>query len=124
RRVDLALLTAALLLLVTVVAAVLALQTARERQRDVLVVYYEAITQTDTTYLQLVDAETAVRGFLLTGDPVTLEPLERILAAPDPDVDVGELLEETFGPDHQIVTDREEAAEAAQVWYFDWAEPA
>ena len=124
RRLDLALLAAGVVLLLTVLAAGAALLTVREHQREVLVVYYEAITQTDTTYQALLDVETSVRGYLLTADPVTLEPLERILSRPDPAVDVEPLLEASFGADSEVVRAREQAGEAAQTWYFDWAQPA
>ncbi|WP_250444973.1 sensor histidine kinase [Actinotalea sp. C106] len=124
RRVDLALVAAGLVLLLTLSVGVMALLSVQTRQREVTELYYEAITQTDVTYVQLLDAETGVRGFLLTGDPVALEPLERILDAPEPEVDLEALLEDYFGADSDVVRTRSEAAEAAATWYRGWAEPA
>ena len=48
-----------------------------DRQEAVTQTYFDAITLADGAYVQLVDAETAVRGFALTGDPITLEPYDR-----------------------------------------------
>ncbi|NCT92068.1 HAMP domain-containing protein [Cellulomonas sp. APG4] len=124
RRVDLAVASALVLVVLALAVAAGAVLSARERQHEVLTVYYEAITQTDTAYVRLLDAETAVRGFLLTGDEVTLEPLERMLDAPDPGVDVTTLVEDHFGPDSAEVRTREEAADAARAWLQDWAQPA
>lgn len=124
RRVDRALLAAGALLLVTLVLATAALVAVRERQREVLEIYYEAITRTGTAYEQVLNAETAVRGYLLTGDEIALEPLQRVLDQPEPEIDVEAMLEEHFGADSEVVRTREAAGDAAETWYFEWAEPA
>ena len=124
RRLRLALIGAGSLLAVIVLAAVWALIQVEERQHELSHIFFPAIIQADTSMIGLVDAETAVRGYALTGDPVTLEPMQRLLEPDEePQVDVGEVLLDHLGPASPIMVSREKATEAARVWYVEWADP-
>ncbi|WP_373309964.1 sensor histidine kinase [Cellulomonas chitinilytica] len=91
-------------------------------QRTVTVEYFDAITRATTAFVQLVDAETAVRGYALTGDPVTLEPYERARAS---DVDFATVAEEVAATaeDDELVRLSQDAAQAAQRWHDEFAAP-
>ena len=124
RRLRIALIGAGALLALIVVAAGWALVQVEQHQDTLGQVYFPAIIQADTAMIGLVDAETAVRGYALTGDPVTLEPMQRLLEPEEePEIDTADVLAEHLGPSSPIVVSRERAAEAARTWYFEWAEP-
>ncbi|MGY4646122.1 sensor histidine kinase [Cellulomonas sp. URHB0016] len=91
-------------------------------QRTVTQEYFIAITQANAAYVQLVDAETAVRGYALTGDPVTLEPFER---AQESDVDFANLADRvsTTADDAELVEAARVAAQAAERWEDEFAAP-
>ncbi|GIG27921.1 sensor histidine kinase [Cellulomonas marina] len=74
RRVEALLLAAALVLGAAIVATVLVYVQLADRQRVVTEVYFSAVLDVDEAYLALVDDETAVRGYALTGDPDALAP--------------------------------------------------
>lgn len=129
RRLQLALTVAAVVLALMVAGTVTALVQLDRKINDVLGVYFVAINQGTTGYLSLVNAETAVRGYALTGNPATLEPFDLLVsgdaaeAAGEPDVDALALLEERFGPDHPALVAVEPASVAAVEWYEDFALP-
>jgi signal transduction histidine kinase len=77
QRLARVLLAAGVVLGIVVVCAGLAVDRMIDRQEAVTGTYFTALTSAEAAYTRLVDAETAVRGYLLTGDPVTLEPYER-----------------------------------------------
>lgn len=91
-------------------------------QRTVTVEYFDAITSANTAFIQLVDAETAVRGYALTGDPVTLEPYERARSS---DLDFASVVEgmATSTDDAELARLSQAAAESAQRWYDEFATP-
>ncbi|EYR64194.1 histidine kinase [Actinotalea ferrariae CF5-4] len=128
-RLQLALTVAAVVLALMVAGTVTALVQLDRKINDVLGVYFVAINQGTTGYLSLVNAETAVRGYALTGNPATLEPFDLLVsgdaaeAAGEPDVDALALLEERFGPDHPALVAVEPASVAAVEWYEDFALP-
>ena len=114
------LVTSGLVLGVLVAGAAVVLARLVDRQEAVTRTYFDAITDADSAFVHLVDAETAVRGFALTGDEVTLEPYERALA----EVSFATLAaRQREGGDEQLAQAAAGAARAAQVWYDDFAEP-
>ncbi|NTW39926.1 MAG: HAMP domain-containing protein, partial [Cellulomonadaceae bacterium] len=123
RRLGAALLGSAVVLALLIVVATSALVEVRERQREVVEVYFSAVTETDAAYIAMVDAETALRGYLLTGDPSALEPMEALPSADrlldDPHGYVAEITES----DPAVGTTRGAAAEAAATWFTEFAEP-
>ncbi|WP_456847179.1 CHASE3 domain-containing protein, partial [Cellulomonas sp. P5_C6] len=80
RRLRTTIVAAGAALLVVVLGTAFVLVRLVDRQEAVTQTYFDAITLADGAYIQLIDAETAVRGFALTGDPITLEPYDRAIA--------------------------------------------
>jgi signal transduction histidine kinase len=79
RRLGLALVAGGLVLGLIVVGAGVALAQMLERQDRVAERYFTVITEAEAAYTRLVDAETAVRGYALTGSEVALEPYTRAM---------------------------------------------
>nr|WP_297424391.1 ATP-binding protein [uncultured Actinotalea sp.] len=129
RRLQLALTVAGVVLAIMVAATGTALVQLDRKLEDVVGVYFLTINQGTTGYLSVVNAETAVRGYALTGDPVTLEPFDLLVegdataAAAEPEVNAVELLEERFGPDHPALVAVQPAQEAVLRWYEEFALP-
>ena len=108
-----------LLLLAVVGASVLQLLQVREHQDQVTEDYYAAITLSQEQFIWMVDAETAVRGYALTGDPSTLEPL-----------DVGDRnrrstarIEAALAGDEATLAALDRAQASASRWFTEWAQP-
>ncbi|WP_203670573.1 sensor histidine kinase [Cellulomonas phragmiteti] len=122
RRLTVLLVAAGALLGVVLVLAGFVLARALAAQEAVTGVYFEAVTSADAAYVGLVDAETAVRGFALTGDEVTLEPYLRSL---DADVSFAALADGlvTDVPDSDLSAKAEAAARAAARWHEEFALP-
>ncbi|GCD19681.1 histidine kinase [Cellulomonas algicola] len=122
RRLLRLLVTAAALLALVVVGAALVLGRVVERQDAVTQTYFDAITQADGAYIQLVDAETSVRGYALTGDEVTLEPYQRAL---EDDLSFRVLAEREreHGADPELTAAAQAAADAGARWNEEFAQP-
>ncbi|HEY3436500.1 MAG TPA: ATP-binding protein [Actinotalea sp.] len=123
RRLRLALVAAGTVLALIVLTAVSALLQVQTRQREISQIYFPAISEADTVFTELVDAETAVRGYALTGDPVTLEPMERLLARPQPSRTTVQILADHLGSGARVVRASDDASAAAATWYQDFAQP-
>jgi signal transduction histidine kinase len=93
-----------------------------EAQELVTTTYFDAVTRADAAYIRLVDAETAVRGFALTGDDVILEPYHRSREQEDSIADVARRVEER-SQDQDLVATARAARDAADRWYDEFAEP-
>jgi signal transduction histidine kinase len=112
-----------------VAATATALVQLDRKIADLVEVYFVAINQGTTGYLSLVNAETAVRGYALTGNPATLEPFDLLTAgeaegqAQEEDVDAARLLEDRFGPEHPALQVLEPVRAAAVTWYEGFALP-
>ncbi|UZN04926.1 sensor histidine kinase [Cellulomonas sp. S1-8] len=122
RRLTVLLTTAGALVGVVLVVAGFVLSRALTAQYEVTEVYFDAVTRADAAYVHLVDAETAVRGFALTGDEVTLEPYDRSRSADSTFSVLADELEET-APDAVLVAKARAAAAAAERWHAGFAEP-
>ncbi|GIG25129.1 sensor histidine kinase [Cellulomonas denverensis] len=103
-----------IVLALIVAAAVLALWQMIDRQNQVADRYFSAITAAESAYTGLVDAETAVRGYALTGSEVTLEPYERVDEALDTFAEVAENADGRYPEEMQDAAGR--ALVAAQEW--------
>lgn len=122
RRLTQLLVSAGALLGVVLVLAGFVLARALASQEAVTGVYFDAVTGADAAYARLVDAETSVRGFALTGDETALEPFERSL---EDDVSFTVLAEELASdvPDPALVAAAREAAAASDRWHAEFAAP-
>ncbi|AEE45729.1 sensor histidine kinase [Cellulomonas fimi] len=116
------LLTAAFALALVVAGTGLVLGRVLERQDAVTETFFDAVTQADGAYIQLVDSETSVRGFALTGDEVTLEPFER---AAEDDLSFRTLAEREAerGLDPELTAAAQAAGEAGRRWHEEFAQP-
>ncbi|WP_158370773.1 sensor histidine kinase [Cellulosimicrobium cellulans] len=83
RRLGAALVAAAVVLALVFIGSGVALWRMLDAQDLVTERYFDAITSAETAYTQLVDGETAVRGYALTGFDGTLEPYENAQDATD-----------------------------------------
>jgi signal transduction histidine kinase len=83
RRLGAALVAAAVVLALVFIGSGIALWRMLDAQDLVTERYFDAITSAETAYTQLVDGETAVRGYALTGFDGTLEPYENAQDATD-----------------------------------------
>ncbi|MDQ0374406.1 sensor histidine kinase [Cellulomonas humilata] len=121
RRLRTVIVAAGLALLVVSLGTVFVLVRLFDRQEAVTETYFTAIAQADGAFIQLVDAETAVRGFALTGDPVTLEPYERSIAD---DLSFRTLAARAAqGEDEEVASAAQAAADAARRWIEEFAVP-
>ncbi len=122
RRLTVMLVTVGVLLGLVLVAAGFVLSRALASQHAVTEVYFDAVTRADAAYVRLVDAETSVRGFALTGDEINLEPYDRSREA---DVTFTALADELarVAPDADLVRQARAAADASERWHEEFAVP-
>ena len=113
-------LVAVLLVVVLAVTAVL-LSQVRAKQDRVLGEDFSAIALSDRLYVQLVQAESGVRGYLLTGEPRLLDALDRT-SSPRNSRDTATLRRLIAGDD-RVVAALHRAQVAAGAWYQGWALP-
>ncbi|WP_231384200.1 ATP-binding protein [Cellulomonas sp. URHD0024] len=116
------LIAAGAVLAIVAIGTALVLDRLVDRQDEVTQTLFLAISRADGAYIQLVDSETAVRGFALTGDPVTLGPYER---STSDDLSYRTLAEEAAanGSDQAVVAAAQAVAEAGQKWNEQFAAP-
>jgi len=93
-----------------------------DRQTAVTDTYFDAITSANELYVQLVDAETGVRGFALTGDDVTLEPWNRSVGSTTSFASIADELARV-SDDPALATKARDADDAARRWEDDFARP-
>jgi signal transduction histidine kinase len=93
-----------------------------DRQTAVTDTYFVAVTTANDVYFQLVDAETAVRGYALTGDDVTLEPWNRSIASSTSFASVADDLAKVSG-DASLGEVARAADAAARRWENEFARP-
>lgn len=110
------------LLALIVLASVLLLQVRRDQDR-IVGDYYTVLSTTNNLFVDLVDSETAVRGYALTGQTAFLEPFrarpaDRAGAARD-----YRRVQALLGDDGRAVRELTEEKAAADRWASRWAQP-
>ena len=100
-----------------------ALVVMRDRQDAITGTYFRAVTEADAGHILLLDAEAAIDSFLATGNPTTLDVLDRIAESPEPQADVGADLARELGDEHPVLRLRAETEAALDVWYADHVQP-
>ncbi|HVW79949.1 MAG TPA: ATP-binding protein [Mycobacteriales bacterium] len=106
----------------TVVAlSVIALLAVRSQQRQVVDRSYRAVTLGNGRFIDQLNAETAVRGFALTRDRVTLQPYTS-LQSPGYDADEATVRKLIAG-DRASLAGLDEWNAATQRWLTTWAQP-
>ena len=120
RRLGLALTAAAVVLGLVFVGSGVALWRMLDAQDLVTDRYFRAITDAESAYTRLVDGETAVRGYALTGFEGTLEPYER---AQDATAAFARFADPEGGASAAVREAAAAAVEAAERWDAEFARP-
>jgi signal transduction histidine kinase len=121
RRLRQSIAALSLLVIVLVSVAVALLVSVRHEQRQVIDRYFTAINVSNRRFIAQLDAETAVRGYALSGLPVTLQPL-RQFQKPAYNKQLAELrtlLDQDPAAEHNLAT----WDAAANKWYEQSAVP-
>ncbi|MDQ1634200.1 MAG: hypothetical protein QOJ32_1009 [Frankiaceae bacterium] len=112
---------AVLLLVLVSASAVLLVQVHRD-QNLVIKRYFSVLSDSNALFLNLVDAETAVRGYILSGNDADLQPL-RALQSPDFRVR-GEALQRNLGRNPQLVGALNQTSRSIGEWYRGFVQPS
>jgi signal transduction histidine kinase len=117
-----ALTAAGVLLLVLVLGAGILLVQLHRQQDVVTDRYFTIVNDSNDLFVDVVDAETAVRGYLLTGDRSTLAPLNN-LTSPAARDESNRLRAEVDG-DADMAVALQAAGAAVTRWYNEFAGPS
>lgn len=109
-------------MLLAVVAASVSLQVQSQHgQHLVITEYYSALRTSQDYYIRMLDSETAVRGYALTGDQSTLAPLT---AANRPwDSPISPQIAKTLPDQTGSIPALRQVEQDSRTWYQQWAEP-
>nr|WP_269205035.1 ATP-binding protein [Motilibacter aurantiacus] len=98
----------------------------RDAQDLVATRFFAATIASTESFTNLVDAETAVRGYALTANPADLEPLTA-LTQPETQSEVTkrrlEILRDVVDDDPELQASYSRASEDARRWFREWAQP-
>ncbi len=110
-------------LLIGVVATAVVLQV-EDRQAQHLVIndYYDGLRISQSYYIQMLDAETAVRGYALTGRSDMLQPLQESGRPWDTPIESQVALR--IPKEKAALASLSQVEKASQDWYHQWAEPS
>lgn len=113
---------AGVLVLVLVTSAGLVLLSVHRQQQVVTGRYFGIVNDSNDLFLSLVDAETAVRGYVLTADPTALQPLDSLTspAARERSTQLSALVR----TDADLRMPLEKAGATARTWFVEFAQPA
>ncbi|RZS79418.1 phospho-acceptor domain-containing protein [Motilibacter rhizosphaerae] len=121
RRIGALLSAVAAILVLLLVGSSVLLQQTRDEQHKVVVDYFTVLRAGNDGFTALIDAETAIRGYALTGDPATLQPLDELQSPRLKQESAASLRIVRREPELSAAYDR--AAAAARTWYAEWAAP-
>jgi signal transduction histidine kinase len=124
RRLGGLLVLAAAILLVVVCVSVVALVNVVRYQDEVTNPYFTAVTQADSAYVTLVDAESSVRGYLATGTALNLEAFDRSLAKEEGNAIHDDATAERITRSAPVATALDDATRAVHAWSAEFAQPA
>jgi len=109
-------------LLLGVVAVSAALQVESRRAQNVVISdYYDALRTSQSYLLAMVNSETAVRGYALSGDKSMLEPLEQ--AGQPWNTSIEPLIAAKVPKETMPTAELQAFETASATWYREWAEP-
>nr|WP_269329449.1 ATP-binding protein [Kineosporia babensis] len=108
------------LLTAVVGAAVITLLETRDVQAKVVEDYYEGLRTSQNYFIAMLDSETAIRGYALTGERSALEPLND--SGQPWDNPISQQVAAVL-PGTAAIGPMREAEAAAQTWYQDFAAP-
>ncbi len=110
-------------LLLVLVSASAALLVKVHRDQDLVIKrYFSVLSDSNGLFLNLVDAETAVRGYILSGNEADLQPL-RALQSPEFKAR-GDVLKRNLGTNGQLVAALNQASHSIGEWYTGFVQPA
>jgi signal transduction histidine kinase len=121
RRLTVALLVAALVLGVLLGVTIGLLLQVRASQEKVVGDLFRAVVLSDRAFVRVVDIETGIRGYALTGNASALDPLKQA-QTPQAQAESKELRTLLTG-ETAILAKLDDAGAAAQKWYTGWAQP-
>jgi signal transduction histidine kinase len=121
RRLRLVLAVSALIAAVFIAAAITLISAVRDDQNKVVNRYFKAIQVSTQLFTGLLDSETSIRGYALTGDQTTLGPFTEF-TAPATLNQVKELQTVLKG-DAPALAAQDKAEASAIKWYLQWALP-
>ena len=121
RRVGLSVAVAGLLFLVIIGVAASLLVSTRRAQDRVVQDYFNALGESNTLFVTALDAETAIRGYVLSRNRTTLQPVLET----DPKVVAAQLadLRRIFRSEPTVLRALNRANAAATTWSTAWAQP-
>lgn len=123
RRISWLLAAAAVLLGIVLVADGVALGRLLAVQHQVTDQLFDARVAADDHFAALVDAETGLRGYALTGDPATLEPYDQARAGSGSTfTEVADRIAD-LTHDDALRSSAVRADDVAQDWFVSYAEP-
>ncbi|WP_338403866.1 sensor histidine kinase [Cellulosimicrobium arenosum] len=123
RRLGWSLVVAGILVLGVLATSVVALSRVLTLQEEVTGSYFDAVTEADTAYVALLDADVAVRSYAATGDTTSLEAFNRVVGPQSPIVAVDADLLARIDPRHELTDAAGAAEDSAQAWLVGYAEP-
>jgi len=121
RRLGVALTASGLVAALLVAAAIFLIVSVRNQQNRVVNRYFNATRISNQLFTELLDAETAVRGYALTGDPATLAPFTRTTSAQTASQTTQ--LRQLLVHDPALQAGLMAAGRSAARWYEQWATP-
>lgn len=121
RRLSLVLVVSGVLGAVVLGASIALLVSVRNQQSRVVNRYFDAKELSDQLFTELLDAETAVRGYALTGDNATLRPYAEATSAASRDKT--RRLDSLVAGDAKVSAALHTAEQSAGRWYQQWVIP-
>ena len=121
RRLAAAIAVAGVLLLAVITVSVSLLVSTRRAQDRVVRDYFTAVTESNDLFVTALDAETAIRGYVLTKSQDALEPLTKT-DTKALDRQIADL-HHTFRSDPEVLRALNAATAAGTRWQNEWALP-
>jgi signal transduction histidine kinase len=121
RRLAATVAVVAVLLLAVITVSVSLLISTRRAQDKVSGDYFTAVTESNNLFVYLLDAETAVRGYVLSRSESALDPIKTA----DPAALTRQVndLHRIFRSDPEVLKALNAASAAGGAWYSQWAQP-
>jgi signal transduction histidine kinase len=124
RRLGWALVVAGVILLGVLATSAIALSRVLTIQAEVTGPFFDAVTEADSEYEGLLDAEVALRSYTTTADPTAIEAFTRVLGPEGRDVLPDLTLDERLGLGEDAGALLERADASVRAWITEFAEPA
>jgi len=124
RRLGWALVVAGVILLGVLATSAIALSRVLTIQDEVTGPFFDAVTEADSEYRGLLDAEVALRSYTTTANPTSLEAFTRVLGPDARDITPDLALDGRLGLDGTLDPLLRRADASVRAWLTQFAEPA